>query len=145
MENLEVVRVTVAQSVDAQLPFLLVRQLRLCLIAAEDSDIPGGLTNIIVHIHAITTFQALHEYLRTRVSGVMLSSSRLSGMLAALAASGLAPESSRAPLEEPPKPPTAPSSALGDDSRESLDRRRSLPLSSKVARQGATHGSRALQ
>ena len=49
-------------------PSLLARQLRLRLIAADDSDIPKNLSNIIVSIHAIATFQALHDYLRPRLS-----------------------------------------------------------------------------
>jgi E3 ubiquitin-protein ligase TRIP12 len=72
-------------------PSLLARQLRLRLVASDDSDIPRNLHNIVVSIHAIATFQALHDYLRPRVSGLLSSGSRLSGMLAALAASGLGP------------------------------------------------------
>lgn len=69
-------------------PSLLARQLRLRLVAAEGSDTPRSLQNIVVSIHAIATFQALHDYLRPRVSGLIGGGSRLSGMLAALAASG---------------------------------------------------------
>jgi E3 ubiquitin-protein ligase TRIP12 len=72
-------------------PSLLARQLRLRLVASDDSDIPRNLHNIVVSIHAIATFQALHDYLRPRVSGLLSSGSRLSGMLAALAASGFGP------------------------------------------------------
>jgi E3 ubiquitin-protein ligase TRIP12 len=75
-------------------PSLLARQLRLRLVAGDDSDIPRNLHNIVVSIHAIATFQALHDYLRPRVSGLLSSGSRLSGMLAALAASGFGPGSS---------------------------------------------------
>lgn len=119
-------------------PSLLARQLRLRLVAADDSDIPRNLSNIIVSIHAIATFQALHDYLRPRVAGIMSSSSRLSGMLAALAASGLTAGSSSRPLpEEPPapKPPsslTAPNTPTPGDGSV-VSRRRSLRLSSKVA------------
>lgn len=119
------------------------------LVAAEDSDIPRNLSNIIVSIHAIATFQALHDYLRPRVAGIMSGTSRLSGMLAALAASGLA-GSSRASLADPqpnaskpPSPPTesnaAASSSAGpaDGSvSASIARRRSQRLSAKAA-QGA--------
>ncbi len=159
MENLEVV--TIAQSSDGEFrfrslyhsllmsvteskrssPSLLARQLRLRLVAAEDSDIPRNLSNIIVSIHAIATFQALHDYLRPRVAGVMSGSSRLSGMLAALAASGLAASSSsRLPIDDPPKPPSPPAPGTAVDGL-SLSRRRSLRLSSKVAaRDGASGG-----
>ena len=54
-------------------PSLLARQLRLRLVAGEDSDIPKNLHNIVVSIHAIATFQALHDYLRPRVAGLMLN------------------------------------------------------------------------
>ncbi|KAH8075865.1 hypothetical protein BXZ70DRAFT_712273 [Cristinia sonorae] len=146
MESLEVV--TVAQSTDdskRSSPSLLARQLRLRLVAAEDSDIPRNLSNIIVSIHAIATFQALHDYLRPRVAGIMSGSSRLSGMLAALAASGLAGSSrlTADPALNPPKPPSPPegpnpaasssSAAAEGSSRKALGRRRSQRLSAKAA------------
>ena len=53
-------------------------------------------------IHAIATFQALHDYLRPRVAG-LLSSSRLSGMFAALAASGFVGSSSKPASEDSSK------------------------------------------
>jgi E3 ubiquitin-protein ligase TRIP12 len=119
-------------------PSLLARQLRLRLVAGDESDIPRNLHNIVVSIHAIATFQALHDYLRPRVAG-LLSSGRLSGMLSALAASGFPPGSSSRNVGEEPRqasaaqdtaPPsaenntiTAPASVVG--------RRRSLRLSAK--------------
>jgi hypothetical protein len=60
-----------------------------------------SLHNIVVFIHTVVTFQALHDYLRPRVSGLS-SGSRLSGMFAALAASGYGGSSSKPP-DEPPK------------------------------------------
>lgn len=42
----------------------------------------------MVSIHAIATFQALHDYLRPRVAGLIGGSSRLSGMLSAFAGLG---------------------------------------------------------
>ncbi|KAF8637626.1 hypothetical protein AX17_002695 [Amanita inopinata Kibby_2008] len=90
MENFDVV--TVAQNMDdtkRSSPSLLARQLRLRLQAEEDADIPRNLHNIVVSIHAIATFQALHDYLRPRVAGLISTGSRLSGMLAAIAAAGL--------------------------------------------------------
>ncbi|KAI0738636.1 hypothetical protein C8Q80DRAFT_1206571 [Daedaleopsis nitida] len=136
MESFEVV--SVAQSADdskRSSPSLLARQLRLRLVAAEDSDIPRNLSNIVVSIHAIATFQALHDYLRPRVSGLMLSSSsRLSGMLAALAASGLAPPSSRFGLLEAASKSAAPEGSGASSSSVSgagINRRRSLRLSAK--------------
>ena len=107
-------------------PSLLARQLRLRLVAAEDSDVPKSLSNIVVSIHAIATFQALHDYLRPRVAGSLPSGSRLSGMLAALAASALAPpSSSRSALPTSPAPNAAPPDSA------SIARRRSLRLSAK--------------
>ncbi|KAK2463605.1 hypothetical protein APHAL10511_004356 [Amanita phalloides] len=91
MESFDVV--TVAQNMDdskRSSPSLLARQLRLRLQADENSDIPRSLHNVVVSIHAIATFQALHDYLRPRVAGLIGGSSRLSGMLAAFAAAGLA-------------------------------------------------------
>lgn len=112
-------------------PSLLARQLRLRLVASEDSDIPRNLSNIVVSIHAIATFQALHDYLRPRVSGLLSSSSRLSGMLAALAASGLAPPSARFGLPEPSR--SAAAEASSSASTAGVSRRRSLRLSAKKA------------
>jgi E3 ubiquitin-protein ligase TRIP12 len=84
-------------------PSLLARQLRLRLIAEEGSDVPRNLNNIVVSIHAIATFQALHDYLRPRVSGILSGSSRLSSMLAALAAAGASSSSGPATAASPTK------------------------------------------
>ena len=108
----------------------MARQIRLRLVAAEDSDIPKNLSNIIVSIHAIATFQALHDYLRPRVAGIMPGTYRLSSMLAALA-SGAAAASSSAPFLEPPKPPTP----ENNSSEQALNRRRSLRLREKKSDQ----------
>ena len=122
---------------------MLARQLRLRLVAEEDSDIPRNCSNIIVSIHAIATFQALNDYLRPRISGLhpgMMSGSgsRLSGMLAALAASGLTPGSlGRNPpatgvgssSQSAPPPVVAPPS--GEQS--AVGRRRSTRLSARSA------------
>jgi E3 ubiquitin-protein ligase TRIP12 len=116
----------------------LARQLRLRLVAGEDeSDVPRNLHNIIVSIHAIATFQALHDYLRPRVAGLLSSGSRLSGMLAALAASA---SSSRNNISDAQaaKPPSAPpaessSSVSASGSAPTVVRRRSQRLSAKNA------------
>lgn len=103
-------------------PSLLARQMRLRLVADEDSDIPSNLHNIVVSIHAIATFQALHDYLRPRVSGLLSGSgSRLTSMLAALAGARLAAASSSAG-----RGPPEPSSISAP-----LSRRRSSRLNSK--------------
>jgi len=74
---------------------MLAKQIRLKLVADDDSDIPRAYRNIMVSIHAIATFKALDDYLRPRISISERSrSSRhrdgLSGALAALAAAGMA-------------------------------------------------------
>lgn len=47
---------------------MLGKQLRLKLVADDDSDIPRPYKNIMVSIHAIATFKALDDYLRPRIS-----------------------------------------------------------------------------
>ncbi|KAI1100613.1 HECT-domain-containing protein [Jackrogersella minutella] len=47
---------------------MLAKQIRLRLVADEDSDIPRSLRSINVHIHAIATFKALDDWLRPRIS-----------------------------------------------------------------------------
>ncbi|KAH9000071.1 hypothetical protein EDB92DRAFT_2051252 [Lactarius akahatsu] len=128
MEAFDVV--TVTQGMDdskrSSSPSLLARQLRLRLVAAEGSDIPKNFNNIVVSIHAIATFQALHDYLRPRVSGLMFSGSRLSGMLAALAgvtSGGLSAT----------KPPDQPEASTSAGPSATVERRRSQRLSAKSA------------
>jgi E3 ubiquitin-protein ligase TRIP12 len=47
---------------------MLAKQLRLKLVADEDSGIPKSYRNIMVSIHAIAMFKALDDYLRPRLS-----------------------------------------------------------------------------
>lgn len=47
---------------------MLAKQLRLKLVADDNSDIPRAYRNIMVSIHAIATFKALDDYLRPRLS-----------------------------------------------------------------------------
>ncbi|ODH12981.1 hypothetical protein ACO22_07722 [Paracoccidioides brasiliensis] len=47
---------------------MLTKQLRLRLVADEESDIPKPYKNMMVSIHAIANFKALDEYLRPRIS-----------------------------------------------------------------------------
>jgi E3 ubiquitin-protein ligase TRIP12 len=74
---------------------MLAKQIRLKLVADEDSEIPKAYRNIMVSIHAIATFKALDDYLRPRISlgerppRISRHREGLSGALAALAASGL--------------------------------------------------------
>lgn len=48
--------------------YMLGKQLRLKLVADEDSDIPRSYRNIMVSIHAIATFKALEDFLHPRIS-----------------------------------------------------------------------------
>ncbi len=73
---------------------MLAKQIRLKLVADDDSEIPKPYRNIMVSIHAIATFKALDDYLRPRISlSERPRGSRnregLSGALAALAAAGM--------------------------------------------------------
>ncbi|KAI0060670.1 hypothetical protein BV25DRAFT_1954506 [Artomyces pyxidatus] len=148
MESFDVV--TVTQGIDdskrSSSPSLLARQLRLRLVAAEGSDIPRNFNNIVVSIHAIATFQALHDYLRPRVSGLMFSGSRLTGMLAALAASGMTPGSSGNPslpttLGGEAGSSTAAGASSAAAALATVERRRSLRLSAKNGQTSATEES----
>ena len=70
------------------------KQIRLKLVADDNSEIPRPYRNIMVSIHAIATFKALDDYLRPRISlSERPRGSRnrdgLSGALAALAAAGM--------------------------------------------------------
>lgn len=47
---------------------MLGKQIRLRLVADEDSGIPRSYRNIMVSIHAIATFKSLDDYLRPRIS-----------------------------------------------------------------------------
>lgn len=72
---------------------MLAKQIRLKLVADDDSEIPKPYRNIMVSIHAIATFKALDDYLRPRISlSDRPRGSRregLSSALAALAAAGM--------------------------------------------------------
>lgn len=119
-------------------PSLLARQLRLRLVAGDDSDIPRNLHNMVVSIHAIATFQALHDYLRPRVAGLLSGSSRLSGMFAALAASGFTGSTSRPPggsastAAKPTNPNTSTDMDLASTSVPTVGRRRSQRLAKQT-------------
>ncbi|KAG6335267.1 hypothetical protein ID866_3823 [Astraeus odoratus] len=147
MENFEVI--TIAQGSDdskRSSPSLLARQLRLRLVTDDDSDIPRSLQNMVVSIHAIATFQALNDYLRPRVAGI-LSSGRLTNMLTALAASGFTSvATSRAPVEESQPSrvsESAPGAALASDVSPPTEvrRRRSQRLSAKTGASVATEAT----
>lgn len=97
---------------------MLGKQIRLRLVADDDSNIPRAYRNIMVSIHAIATFKSLDDYLRPRISlADRPSSSRREGLaraFAALASSGGLPLggaaaasrlAERTPFPGPPMPP----------------------------------------
>ncbi|KAJ3124563.1 Ubiquitin fusion degradation protein 4 [Nowakowskiella sp. JEL0407] len=45
----------------------LARQIRIKLVAENPSDVPKTYQNVLVSIHAVATFRALQEYLRSRI------------------------------------------------------------------------------
>jgi len=112
---------------------MLAKQIRLKLVADEDSDIPRHYRNIMVSIHAITTFKSLDDYLRPRISlsDRPRGSKRdaVSRALAAMASSGLPMSAAAARLMErslppsgglspaPPPPPPAAASSQPSGSR----------------------------
>ncbi|EWY95421.1 E3 ubiquitin-protein ligase TRIP12 [Fusarium oxysporum NRRL 32931] len=67
---------------------MLGKQIRLRLVADDDSEIPRPYRNIMVSIHAIATFKSLDDYLRPRISinERSRSSARRDGVARALAA-----------------------------------------------------------
>ncbi|KAH9479473.1 E3 ubiquitin-protein ligase UPL3 [Psilocybe cubensis] len=130
MESFEVI--TVAQNSDdskRSSPSLLARQLRLRLVAGDESDIPKSLHNIVVSIHAIATFQALHDYLRPRVAG---HPTGVSAMLSALAASGYTGIPKLPGDDKPVLSAAAESSSATVPSTSGVQRRRSQ----RLAKQG---------
>lgn len=66
-EHFEVVTVHQNYEGNRSSASMLAKQLRLKLLAEEDSDIPRNYRNIMVSIHAIATFKALEDYLKPRI------------------------------------------------------------------------------
>ncbi|KZF20998.1 hypothetical protein L228DRAFT_248745 [Xylona heveae TC161] len=70
---------------------MLAKQIRLKLVADDESEVPRPYRNIMVSIHAIATFKALDDYLRPRISlpersRMLRNRDGVSGALAAFAA-----------------------------------------------------------
>jgi E3 ubiquitin-protein ligase TRIP12 len=82
---------------------MLAKQLRLKLVADEDSGIPKTYRNIMVSIHAIATFKALDDYLRPRIS--LAERPRGSRNRDTIAAYAAALAEGRSPGPPPPQPP----------------------------------------
>ena len=135
-------------------PSLLARQIKLRLIPEDSSD--SSTSNLVVSIHAIATFQALNDYLRPRLTGLLSTSagSRLSGMLSALAAGRFGPDVLSAgglaglssAFSAPPPPPQVqpqPRVDSGNDAVPKVERRRSQRLSAKASAASISENARA--
>jgi E3 ubiquitin-protein ligase TRIP12 len=88
-EHFEVVTVHQNYEGNRSSASMLAKQLRLKLVAEEDSDIPRSYRNIMVSIHAIATFKALEDYLKPRIyisERPRVRRDRSSGLQGALAA-----------------------------------------------------------
>jgi E3 ubiquitin-protein ligase TRIP12 len=86
---------------------MLAKQLRLKLMADEESGIPKAYRNIMVSIHAIATFKALDDYLRPRIS--IAERPRGSRNRDSIAAYAAALAEGRSPGPPPPHSPHTPS------------------------------------
>lgn len=92
---------------------MLAKQLRLKLVADEDSGIPRHFRNILVSIHAIATFKALDDYLRPRISlAERPPRSRREGLSSTMAAYTGAMMAGRDPRGGPPPPQPSLGSSL---------------------------------
>lgn len=100
---------------------MLAKQLRLRLIADDDSGIPRPFRGIMVSIHAIATFKALDDYLRPRISMSERSKGGrhregVSQALAAFAAAAGLPHQQRLMERAIPTTGSAPSTPQGSSS-----------------------------
>ncbi|ETS78224.1 hypothetical protein PFICI_10286 [Pestalotiopsis fici W106-1] len=98
---------------------MLAKQIRLKLVADENSEIPREYRGIMVSIHAIATFKSLDDYLRPRISlherprrGGPRDFARALAAMAGLPADRLADRSGylSSPVPPPPVPPQPSSS-----------------------------------
>lgn len=117
---------------------MLGKQIRLKLVADDESNIPRAYRNIMVSIHAIATFKSLDDYLRPRISlaerPVISRRDGLSRALAAVAGMGGLPFGSaaaaagsrlvdRSPFGSVPPPPPPPPGASASPSTSRYSRR----------------------
>jgi len=96
---------------------MLAKQLRLKLVADEESGIPKTYRNIMVSIHAIATFKALDDYLRPRIS--IAERPRGSRNRDHIAAYAQALAEGRSPGPPPPHTPHTPSESTNRSTRKS--------------------------
>ncbi|EOA88057.1 uncharacterized protein SETTUDRAFT_129711 [Exserohilum turcica Et28A] len=116
---------------------MLAKQLRLKLVADDDSGIPKTYRNIMVSIHAIATFKALDDYLRPRISLAdrprpakprdQFARDQFEAMYAQALAEGRAPA-----------PPRTPSDSAGRASKRSSRSKPALPESPQPGPSSAT-------
>ncbi|WPA96535.1 uncharacterized protein RHO25_001142 [Cercospora beticola] len=92
---------------------MLAKQLRLKLVADDESGIPRPYRSIMVSIHAIATFKALDDYLRPRISLADRPRGARRGDMSSAMAAYAAAMASRGDRDLPP-PPALP--ALGSSS-----------------------------
>ncbi|XP_044716109.1 HECT-domain (ubiquitin-transferase) domain-containing protein [Hirsutella rhossiliensis] len=91
---------------------MLGKQIRLRLVADDESNIPRPYRNIMVSIHAIATFKSLDDYLRPRISlAERPHGSRRDGLARAFAA--ISGAGGGPPPPPPPPPPPAASTPSG--------------------------------
>ncbi|XP_014560329.1 hypothetical protein COCVIDRAFT_34554 [Bipolaris victoriae FI3] len=103
---------------------MLAKQLRLKLVADDDSGIPKTYRNIMVSIHAIATFKALDDYLRPRISLAdrprpaqprdQFARDQFEAMYAQALAEGRAPPPPRTPSDPASRAPKKPSHSKPD-------------------------------
>ncbi|EHL00779.1 putative ubiquitin fusion degradation protein C12B10.01c [Glarea lozoyensis 74030] len=119
---------------------MLAKQIRLKLVADDESEIPRPYRNIMVSIHAIATFKALDDYLRPRISmSERPRDSRregLSGALAALAAAATpaAPTPSASRAARKAKSKTAPAATPASDEQSAINTPQEKPVSRRSSR-----------
>ncbi|PFH62024.1 hypothetical protein XA68_15460 [Ophiocordyceps unilateralis] len=146
---------------------MLGKQIRLRMVADDESNIPRPYRNIMVSIHAIATFKSLDDYLRPRISlAERPQNSRREGLaraFAAISGAGGLPLSSAAarlvdrsalaggptpPPPPPPPPPPAASTPSGSrHSRRSKNRNASRSNEPSAPEQpgGSSRGKGALR
>lgn len=140
---------------------MLGKQIRLRLVADEDSNIPRPYRNIMVSIHAIATFKSLDDYLRPRISlSEQPHVARRDGLTRALAAmAGLplgGPPGSRLGDGSlfsggggvpPPPPPLGSMASGGQQLRQALNKSSQHPTTPTNAGQagGSSHSGNGLR
>ncbi|KAK4957921.1 Ubiquitin fusion degradation protein 4 [Elasticomyces elasticus] len=120
---------------------MLAKQIRLKLVADDDSGIPRHFRNIMVSIHAIATFKALDDYLRPRISmAERPARSRRDGVTSAMAAYSAIMAGREARGGPPPALPTLGSSLPTRSSSKKTSRSKSTKSEPGAQTEGADAG-----